>query len=185
MPVLHLGGGWYAPVRSIYVVPRYYRTDTHYVDEAGVVHEEEVEAAGEMALQGPVVLSAADVLSSGLRHGHNVVIHEMAHVLDLSNGDLDGVPALANREAAARWRRGLEEAYIEHCRRSRRRGSAPVRRRVPRPVVEPAGAENPAEFFAYAAELFFERPGALGRAHPELFDAFVSFFGVHPWNAER
>lgn len=170
LPVLHRGFGWYAGLRSIYLVPRYYETETSYVDEAGVVHEGREEASGEMAEQGPVVLSAPDIASSGQGTGYNVVIHEMAHIVDLTNGELDGVPALPQEIDPTQWRRELEGAYREHCRRVRR-GTE---------LIDPYGAENRAEFFACATELFFERPRRLERGHPELWRQMRALYGFSP-----
>jgi Mlc titration factor MtfA (ptsG expression regulator) len=200
LPVLYRGLAWYAGLRSIYIVPGYYETETSYVDEAGVVHEGREEASGEMAEQGPVVLSAPDIASSGQGSGYNVVIHEMAHIIDLTSGELDGVPVLPDEVDPTRWRRAFEDAYAEHCRRVRRGGArreahrpvgvrpvgvrpVGVRAhgpRIQRPVVDPYGTENRAEFFACAAELFFERPGRLERGHPELWRQMRALYGFSP-----
>jgi hypothetical protein len=186
LPVLNRGVDWYGGVRSIYLVPGYYETETTYVDEAGVVHEGLEEASGEMVEQGPVVLSAPDVSASGQGRGYNVVIHEMAHIIDLSNGELDGEPALPgdfDRAAVEACRNAFEGAYAEHCRRVRRPGGGgarPAGRRIPRAVIDSYGAENPAEFFACATELFFESPRRLERGHPELHRQLSRLYGFAP-----
>lgn len=187
LPVLELGVGWYRSVRSILLVPTEYETEHTLVDEAGVVHEHADVISGEVGDQMPVVLSIADVEASGWGDGYNVVIHEMVHVLDASNGELDGIPALPRRQSAATWRASFEAAFADHRRRvdradrlehaERRAGS---RRPVKPPVVDSYGAEAPEEFFACSAELFFERPRRLHRAYPDLFAEYRAFFGFDP-----
>jgi Mlc titration factor MtfA (ptsG expression regulator) len=41
-------------------------------------------------------------------------------------------------------------------------------------------ATNPAEFFAVATEVFFERPDDLSRRHPELFETLVALYHLDP-----
>ena len=59
-----------------------------------MVHQTNAVMAGEAWGRGPVILSWANVLDAGKRPGHNVVIHEMAHKLDLQNGVANGFPPL-------------------------------------------------------------------------------------------
>ena len=42
--------------------------------------------------------------------------------------------------------------------------------------INPYGATDPAEFFAVAAEYFFERPDLLEKKHPELFGLLEKIF---------
>jgi len=41
-------------------------------------------------------------------------------------------------------------------------------------------ATNPAEFFAVATEMFFERPGDLSQRHLELFETLVALYNLDP-----
>jgi Mlc titration factor MtfA (ptsG expression regulator) len=47
-------------------------------------------------------------------------------------------------------------------------------------LLDTYGATNPAEFFAVATEAFFERPQALRRRHPRLYDEMQRFFRQDP-----
>ena len=47
-------------------------------------------------------------------------------------------------------------------------------------LIDPYGATAPAEFFAVVTELFFERPAALKRAHPELYAQLAGFYRQDP-----
>ena len=44
--------------------------------------------------------------------------------------------------------------------------------------LNPYGGTNQAEFFAVAAEYFFERPDLLRQKHPELFEQLERIFSV-------
>ena len=77
------GGRWWSiPRVSFRAVTRWTRR--------GVEHRWEEERSGESWLGGPVVLSLEDVEASGCGDGYNVVIHEMAHKLDMLDGDANG-----------------------------------------------------------------------------------------------
>jgi MtfA peptidase len=49
-----------------------------------------------------------------------------------------------------------------------------------RTVMDSYGASNPAEFFAVAAECFFEKPKRLCKKHPELYAALKQFYKQDP-----
>ena len=42
------------------------------------------------------------------------------------------------------------------------------------------GTTNPAEFFAVATECFFERPRAMQRRHPQLYELLSDFYHQDP-----
>ena len=49
-----------------------------------------------------------------------------------------------------------------------------------RDILDEYGATNPAEFFAVASEVFFERPDAMKKKHPELFEELKHYYKVAP-----
>jgi len=49
--------------------------------------------------------------------------------------------------------------------------------------IDPYGATNPAEFFAVLTEMFFEKPRALKRRHPELYAELAEFYKQDPAQA--
>ena len=182
LPVLELGVEWYRAVRTILLVPDEYETELTTVDEAGVVHEGVDTISGEMGHQQPVVLSVADVEASGWGEGYNVVIHEMAHVIDAADGEADGIPPLPPGMDSGHWGAVFAAARGDHERRVRRTEARGVSRSGRAaggaPVLDPYAAEGREEFFACSVELFFERPRRLKRAYPELFAELRSFFGI-------
>jgi Mlc titration factor MtfA (ptsG expression regulator) len=50
-------------------------------------------------------------------------------------------------------------------------------------VLDEYGATNAAEFFAVATEAFFQKPAALKRRHPALYQQLAEFYRQDP--AER
>src|SRR5882672_5550764 len=109
LPVLKLGLEWYNSFVGIVVHADAVVAQREFVDEAGVVHHYEEELSGEAMQGGPVMLSWFDVddAAASAAVGYNVVIHEFVHVLDMRNGEADGVPALPDRAALDEWVRVL------------------------------------------------------------------------------
>ncbi|TXG86948.1 MAG: hypothetical protein E6R10_08960, partial [Rhodocyclaceae bacterium] len=46
--------------------------------------------------------------------------------------------------------------------------------------IDPYAAENPGEFFAVLAEVFFENPELVARRFPSLYEQFTGFFRIDP-----
>lgn len=118
--------------------------------------------------QGPVILSveALEADWADPTNGHNVVLHELAHLLDFKDAFVDDEP-----EFFADAGRPEKDDLIEREMRRIRSGHSVLRR---------YGATNRAEFFAVAVESFFERPHILASQHRELHQALVDFFGYDP-----
>ena len=121
--------------------------------------------------QGPIILSARAVEESwdDPADGSNVVLHELAHLLDFENAFADGVPSLLDP--------GSEVAWRELVRRETRRV------RLGRSMLRRYAAKDPAEFFAVSVENFFERPDMMEERHPELFGALKALFRMDPRRA--
>ncbi len=134
--------------------------DGYDVDDAGRFD-------GMINQQGPILFSAPAV-EKGWRHddGLNVVLHELAHLLDFQGSGADGLPALLAASSGAAWQKLVREE-IEKVRRGRS-------------VLRAYAATNSAELFAVAVEQFFERPERLHDRHPDLFDALVALFNLDP-----
>jgi hypothetical protein len=102
-----------------------------------------------------------------------VGIHEFAHLLDVEATQFSGIPAGLDPRRHEEWL-ALVEKETERLRRGKS-------------VLDPYGAEEPAEFFAVAVEGFFEAPLALRRRHRELYALLAEYFGQDPaaWDDER
>ncbi|HYE59063.1 MAG TPA: zinc-dependent peptidase [Rhodothermales bacterium] len=117
--------------------------------------------------QGPVIF-AADALDHAWDHtdGSNVVLHELAHLFDFDSSGIDGVPSLVADASA--------EAWAALVRREMQRV------RIGKSLLRSYAAHDAAEFFAVSTEVFFERPFALARRHPELFEALTAMYALDP-----
>lgn len=112
-----------------------------------------------------MILSKPDLLAGFHNAGdkRNVGIHEFAHLVDLSDGAVDGVPAVGiDRQAIGPWvelvRRKMQEIEA---------GKSDINRYA---------LTNEAEFFAVVSEYFFERPGVMQQKHPVLYTALEEVF---------
>lgn len=124
--------------------------------------------AGQAVPKGPVVLSWSAARSGARRPqlGMNVVYHEFAHRLDMMDGVTDGTPPLGDEAAVDRWREVCTAAFARV-----HEGAS---------VLRPYAGTNPAEFFAVATELFFNRPVDLCEHEPALYHELRSFYGQDP-----
>lgn len=169
--ILNLDLDYYRGWEEVIVYPDEFVAEYEHVDEAGVVHVIREPMSGESWLQGPVILSWADMQEGVRGGGYNVVIHEFAHKLDMVNGDANGFPPLHPDMNPKAWSTAFHAAYEMHC--------AAVDRNE-ETVLDPYAAENPSEFFAVASEAFFETPGRVKTHYPAVYDQLVGFYRQDP-----
>ena len=117
-------------------------------------------------------MSGTMVLSKlSLEHGfknefdkQNTAIHEFVHLIDMRDGKVDGIPELImNRQYVIPWLHLIKTEMLRI-----NKGKSPIRN---------YGGTNNAEFFAVAAEFFFERPKLMAKKHPELYGFMNRMFG--------
>ncbi len=171
IPILELGIDAYSNLRTIVVYPGAFIACGTTVDDAGVEHDWNNELSGESWMDGPVILSWNDVVASGYLDAYNVVIHEMAHELDMLSGDANGCPVLHAEMDSQTWCRAFGDAYEDMC--------AKLEAGLATEIDEYA-AQSPEEFFAVASEYFFEAPQALIQSYPEVYAQLRAFYRQHP-----
>lgn len=171
LPILNLGLEWYRDWYALILYPDEFIPEREWVDENGLVWLSREAMSGEAWEQGPVILSWADVQASGARDGFNVIIHEMAHKLDMRNGAPNGHPPLHARMSDARWARDLGEAFAQ-LRAILRSGA--------KTPLDPYAAESPGEFFAVCSETFFELPQLLQDIYPAVYAQLRDFYRQDP-----
>lgn len=98
---------------------------------------------------------------------NNTAIHEFVHLVDKTDGEVDGLPGfIAGRKYIVPWLQ-LMRAEIKKILDGRS-------------DINPYGATSEAEFFAVVSEYFFERPGLLKDKHPELYALLSEIFRQQP-----
>jgi Mlc titration factor MtfA (ptsG expression regulator) len=124
---------------------------------------------GQAWINGMVVLSWADILHDAANHPHegNVIIHEMAHILDAEDGRFDGTPLFDDSSQGAAWARILKRDF------DRQRAAYDAGTDGP---LNDYAATNRGEFFAVATEAFFCEPDRLRAQLPDLYDQMRQFF---------
>jgi Mlc titration factor MtfA (ptsG expression regulator) len=167
--ILNLDIDYYRGWIEVIVYPNEFVPTIEYMDEDGVVHRDREPRAGEAWLQGPVILSWADVAPA--EDGVNVVIHEFAHKLDMLNGDANGYPPLHSGMTREAWSSAFAAAYADFCRRVDADDEV---------AIDPYAAESPAEFFAVLSEAFFEIPHVVFDAYPEVYSQLEVFYRQNP-----
>ncbi len=171
LPILKLGLDWYRGWVGIVVYPGDFVIPRQIVDADGVVHEYDDPVLGEAWEGGPVLLSwFANLDEIG---DVSIVIHEFAHKLDMSNGEVDGMPALHADMRREDWIAAFQPAYTDFCRRVDA-GEATD--------IDPYAAEHPSEFFAVASEVFFEAPELLHDEYPAVYEQLCIFYRQNPLN---
>src|ERR1700694_4046010 len=87
--ILNLDPRYFDGWENVIVYPDEFVTDLEFEDDAGVVNQRTESMAGEAVLGGPVVLSWPDVEAGAdwANAGMNLVIHEVAHKLDMRSGE--------------------------------------------------------------------------------------------------
>jgi len=169
--ILNLPDDWYDGWVEIIVYPDEFMPEVEWEDEFGVVHTGKEARAGEAWLNGPVILSWADV-GYGAQDGVNVAIHEFAHKLDMLNGDADGFPPLHAGMNRATWTRHFAAAYEDFC------AQVDAGRDT---AIDPYASESAGEFFAVTSEVFFERPEILRDVYPAVYAQLAAFYRQDPY----
>ncbi|SNS76260.1 zinc-dependent peptidase [Pseudomonas segetis] len=174
LPILHLGElGWYRGFHEIILYPDDFISPQSARDASGVVHQWSGEHSGEAWLQGPVILACSGIRSSGAWNAYNLVIHEMAHKIDMLNGAANGLPPLHDNMRVQEWASTLQAAFDQLNLHLDTQPHAP-------PPIDAYAAENPAEFFAVCSEYFFSAPDLLNQAFPSVYAQFVLFYRQDP-----
>jgi Mlc titration factor MtfA (ptsG expression regulator) len=120
---------------------------------------------GTGAMNRIMILVKPDLIQ-GFRNAadkRNVGVHEFAHLVDKSDGVIDGLPGVGlDREAVGPWvdlvRRKMQEISEDES------------------DIHRYALTNEAEFFSVVSEYFFERPALMKQKHPELFAMLQKVF---------
>lgn len=158
---------------SVIVRPESYALPTQKYLGGGLNIVENEARIGEVRGYGPVVLSWEDIAEQcrDTPYGRNVILHEFAHLLDMENGEMDGIPPMQSDEEYRIWTTVTRTAYEELVEAARNRT---------RTLLDWYGATNPVEFFAVATESFFEQALEFQTRHPDLYHSLSTFYRQNP-----
>jgi len=93
----------------------------------------------------------------------NTAIHEFVHLLDKSDGEIDGLPeSLLDKKYIKPWLLLIQGKIREILDNES--------------DIDPYATTNQAEFFAVVSEYFFERPDLLKEKHPQLYRLLTKIF---------
>lgn len=171
LPVLKLGLDGYAGWISVIVYPSGFAPKRVITDEYGVQHSAQTDLSGESWQRGPVVLAWDATKNAGILDGHNLVIHEFAHKLDMQNGRANGFPPLHPGMDTAAWIEAFTvgfEDFQHKCNHGIHIG------------IDCYAASSPAEYFAVLSEVFFERPDVLQQHYAAIYDQLRQYYRQDP-----
>jgi MtfA peptidase len=172
--LLHRETDYYPELISIIVYPSGYTATEERHIGGGIWEEGDEDRLGHTGQRLGALVLAWDAVRHGAAapaDGRNLVLHEFAHQLDFENDSGDGTPVLGTRGDYLVWARVMS-AEFEALRNAAWLGEETM--------IDNYGATNPGEFFAVITEAFFERPRALRKKHPELFEQLQRFYRQDP-----
>lgn len=166
VPRTHL----YDDLYSILIYPTAFIVPETRRDQHGLVTEGHRVLSGQAWDSGRIILSWEDIeLSQGT--GHNVVLHEFAHYLDMEDETMDGAPGLGSKAAYEQWST-IFWAEFDRLRASLQAGLPTL--------IDPYAATAPAEFFAVVTEVFFGQPVELEAQHLGLYQQLRKYYRLDP-----
>lgn len=120
---------------------------------------------GEGAMNGTMILSKPALIQGFMNETdkQNTAIHEFIHLIDKTDGAIDGIPeVLLSKQYTLPWI-NLISKKIEEI-------------NAGKSDINPYGSTSKTEFLAVAGEYFFERPQLLENKHPELYKLMELMF---------
>lgn len=175
VPVLYLGLDWYRRWRTIILYEGVFVPNRPHRTEDGIVHVQGPALSGEAWFRGPVILAWDAVCHSGAQassgKASNVVIHEVAHKLDMLRDGANGAPPMHPEMRSGEWHRVFSAAW--HSLQNDYHQNRPL-------PLNTYGLTSPAEFFAVCSETFFEAPATLHEHMPEVYRLLCQFYRQQP-----
>jgi Mlc titration factor MtfA (ptsG expression regulator) len=174
LPLLELAElNWYRGFHELIVYPDDFISPQRHRDANGIEHEWDAEHSGEAWQYGPLILAWSGVQASGHWDGYNLVVHELAHKLDMLGGAANGLPPLHRNMRVKDWASAMQQAFDGLNHRLERDPEAQT-------GLDPYAAESPAEFFAVASEYFFNAPDVLTECFPAVYQQLSLFYRQDP-----
>ena len=100
-----------------------------------------------------------------------MVIHEIAHKLDMLNGSCNGYPPLHHEMSVTLWTEVWTKAFNDLQLELEQQQYS---------VINPYAATDPAEFFAVLSEYFFTAPALLAHRFTEVYQQLKLYYRQDP-----
>lgn len=161
IPIFRLGNWRYSNLTNVILYPDTFDAEFQFEGEGRNI----LGMVGSGYMNGQMILSRAALIKGFSRSAgkENTAIHEFVHLLDKSDGATDGIPEnLLAHDYVLPW---LKMIHLEIHKIEEGRSD-----------INPYAATSEAEFFAVAAEYFFQKPEELKHKHAELYEMLFMMF---------
>jgi Mlc titration factor MtfA (ptsG expression regulator) len=165
IPIFNFSGWEYPNLNEVLLYPDSF---DHEFDQHGE-DRNILGMVGSGALNHMMILSQFELRQAFINETgkNNTAIHEFVHLVDKTDGEIDGIPeSLLHKQYIKPWLQLMQKKIKEIIHEQS--------------DINPYGATNEAEFFAVVSEYFFERPELLKEKHPELYDLLQHIFNPKP-----
>lgn len=165
IPIFGFPGWEYVNLNEVLLYPD---TFNHDFEQSGS-DRNVLGMVGSGAMNNVMILSQHELRQAFLNKTGktNTAIHEFVHLVDKTDGSVDGLPEfIADKKYMLPWLQLMRAAIKKML--------------DGRSDINPYGAANEAEFFAVVSEYFFERPALLKEKHPELYELLSAIFRQQP-----
>ena len=162
IPIFGFADWEWSEISEILIYPNRFNQDFQFQDAEG---QQILGMVGTGAMNRIMILAKPDLLAGFRNPGdkRNVGLHEFAHLVDKTDGSVDGVPQVGlGQQFVGPWIDLVRRKMLEM-----EAGDSDL---------DPYGLTNEAEFFAVASEYFFEKPGVMKRKHPDLYTMLARAF---------
>ncbi len=167
IPVFGFAEWHYNNLSTVLLYPDHFNAELEFHNEIQGRHIAGMVGSGRF--EGQMILSR-----KALYHGFsnatdkgNTAVHEFVHLMDKTDGLIDGIPErLLQQQYVTPWL-ALMHKEMEAINRDES-------------DIRGYGGTSQTEFFAVASEYFFERPDLLKRKHPELYTMLSQCFMQTP-----
>lgn len=173
LPVLRRGIELLDGFYDVLIYPQPFIPDDAWEDDSVLLLPQGSRHAVPDWKQGPVILNWLDIRDSFDASGFNIIIHEVAHKLDIRSGGVaNGVPLSDVREIAG-WEYDLHAAMNSIQDEIDTLGEEAC-------SIDAMAATHPAECFAVLSEYFFSAPQIFAPRFASLYQRFCKFYQQDP-----
>lgn len=161
IPIFYFRGWEYVNLNEVLLYPDSFGDEFEQEGQ----HRNTVGMVGTGALNNVMILSQHELRQAFINKTGktNTAIHEFVHLVDKTDGTIDGVPEfILERKYILPWLELMQKKIREIL--------------ADKSDINPYGATNEAEFFAVVSEYFFEQPDLLRQKHPELYELLKKIF---------